>query len=244
LVADADNLVTVCRKCYRARLNGRELEYVEFFWRNLSEIPEGRRQPSHGRGALLVPRARRIIAVEYVGLRPTYDIEMAGEHKNFVANGLVTHNSQVSQRYVNVARFVERPEFQVVPELHAAFEARIDEAARQYAALTEALRVRRAAGDPAFAGLRRTDQRKAVQQAARALLPNETEAPIAVTGNTRAWRHIIAMRCSPHAEPEIRRAMHRLWVGLRSVEPELFGDFAEEALPDGSVALRTEWPKV
>lgn len=154
--------------------------------------------------------------------------------------------SQLSQRFVgaDLVRFVERPEFQAVPGLHAAFEARIDEAARQYAEMTEALRVRRSAGDPAFAGLRRTDQRKAVQQAARALLPNETEAPIVVTGNVRAWRHVIAMRTDLHAEPEIRRAMHRVWQVLVAEEPILFGDFTEKPLPDGTVALHTPHPKV
>jgi len=152
--------------------------------------------------------------------------------------------SQVSQRYVNVVRFVERPEFQRDAGLHAAFEARIDEAARQYAELTEALRSGRTAGDAAFAALRRSDQRKAVQQAARALLPNETEAPIVVTGNVRAWRHVIAMRTSPHAEVEIRRTMHRVWQVLNAEEPILFGDYTEEPLPDGTTGLQTPYPKV
>jgi thymidylate synthase (FAD) len=152
--------------------------------------------------------------------------------------------SQVSQRYVDAVRFVERPEFQADPELHAAFEARIDAAARQYAELTEAMRARRAAAGGTFASLRRADQRKAVQQAARALLPNETEAPIVVTGNVRAWRHVIALRTSPHAEPEIRRALHRVWRVLVAEEPLLFGDYAEQPLPDGTTALRTPYPKV
>ena len=152
--------------------------------------------------------------------------------------------SQVSQRYVSVARFVERSEFQADPDLHAAFEARIDTAARQYAELTEALRARRAADGGAFATMAPRDQRKAVQQAARALLPNETEAPIVVTGNVRAWRHVIAMRTSPHAESEIRRCMHRVWQVLAAEEPILFGDYAEQPLPDGTTALSTPYPKV
>lgn len=243
LRADVDNLATVCERRHEDKLNGHELEYVEHFGRSLTEIPAGRRKPQ-GHANPLLARKRRIIAVEYMGLRPAYDIEMDGEHKNFVANGIVTHNSQVSQRYVNVVRFVERPEFQGDSALHAAFEDRIDTVVRQYAELTEVLRGRRAAGGGAFAALGPRDQRKAVQQTARALLPNETEAPIVVTGNVRAWRHVIAMRTSPHAESEIRRAMHRVWQVLVAEEPILFGDYREEPLPDGTTALSTPHPKV
>jgi hypothetical protein len=87
------------------------------------------------------PRPRRIVAVDYAGVRPTYDVEMEGPHHNFVAGGVVVHNSQVSQRYVagSVLRFVERPEYQADAELHALFEGRIDAAAAAYAALTERL---------------------------------------------------------------------------------------------------------
>ena len=48
-------------------------------------------------------------------------------------------------------------------------------------------------------------RRKQARQAARAVLPNDTETRIVVTGNYRAWRHFIAMRASEHADVEIRR---------------------------------------
>ena len=37
--------------------------------------------------------ASEIISIEYVGVEPTYDLEMDFEGHNFVANGIVTHNS-------------------------------------------------------------------------------------------------------------------------------------------------------
>jgi thymidylate synthase (FAD) len=154
--------------------------------------------------------------------------------------------SQVSQRYVgaDILRFVERPEFQPDDELHRAFEARIDRCRSEYAALIESLRQD---GPSAQAGgpiPRRTEQRKAVQQAARALLPNETEAPLVVSGNARAWRQVIALRTAPHAEPEIRAAMVRIWRVLAAAEPLLFGDFTLEEAPDGVPSLSTPHPKV
>ncbi len=43
----------------------------------------------------------RIAHIEYVGERETYDLEVEGPHHNFVANGIVTHNSvnEYSGRY-------------------------------------------------------------------------------------------------------------------------------------------------
>ena len=49
-----------------------------------------------------------------------------------------------------------------------------------------------------------TDRRKAIRQAARAVLPNATETKIFVTGNVRAWRHFIEMRAATFADWEIR----------------------------------------
>jgi thymidylate synthase (FAD) len=177
----------------------------------------------------------------------TYTVLLYGVSRS-LTHELVRHRagmaySQASQRYLGGAtlRFVERPEFQHDAELHALFEARIDRAAEDYRALAERLDAARAEGSGAAAS---TERRKRVQQAARALLPNETEAPIVVTGNARAWRHVIAARCDEHAEPEIRRAMGRVHALLVACDPFLFGDFRAERLADGTVALRTAHPKV
>ena len=83
-----------------------------------------------------------------------------------------------------------------------------------------------------------------MQQAARSVLPNETEAPIVVTGNVRAWRHFLEMRASAHAETEIRALAYRAYLCLVAAEPLLFGDYQITALPDGTQALETEFRKV
>lgn len=157
-----------------------------------------------------------------------------------------TAASQLSQRYVSgrVLRFVERPEYRDDPELHRLFCARIDAAAEAYARLTEMLLDRQRAGQQLLGAEERTDLRKKVQQCSRSLLPNETEAPLVMTANARAWRHIIEMRASPHAELEIRELAFRIYRVLCEVAPLLFGDYAEYRLPDGTRALETPHPKV
>ncbi len=183
------------------------------------------------------------------------------EHANFtflfygisrsVTHELVRHRSgfaysQISQRYVSgsVLRFVERPEFAENEELHAFFVRRIDNAAAEYAAIADKLMARQKEGEELLFAEFKTDQRKKVQQTARAVLPNETEAPIIVTGNARAWRHFLEMRASPHAETEIRSLAFRTYLCLVAIEPIIFGDYRVAALPDGTFGVETEYVKV
>ncbi len=154
--------------------------------------------------------------------------------------------SQLSQRYVgdNVLRFVERLEYQNDPELHGLFLNRIDRAKREYEEVTEKLLQRQQEGDVIVSAEAQTDRRKKVRQAARSLLPNETEASIIVTGNVRAWRHVISMRANEHADIEIRRVMFNTFLVLKKVAPVLFSDYEMISLPDGTGSVKTLFPKV
>ncbi|GAC1688701.1 MAG: hypothetical protein NVS9B9_10790 [Ktedonobacteraceae bacterium] len=168
-----------------------------------------------------------------------------------VTHELVRHRagfgfSQLSQRYVSgrVLRFVERPEYAQDEELHEQFLQRIERAASEYTLLTNRLLEMQQSGVDILSAEVRTDLRKKVQQCARSVLPNETEAPIVTTGNARAWRHFIEMRASAHAEIEIRELALRIFLCLRLVDPILFGDYRIEKLPDGTYTVITEFEKV
>ena len=167
-----------------------------------------------------------------------------------VTHELVRHRagvgvSQVSQRYVSgsVLRFVERPEYQVDAELHRLFEERADRAAAEYEAMAGRLLERQEEGAALLDAEYKTDARKKVQQTARSLLPNETEAPMVYTGNVRALRHIIEMRAEEHAESEIRNLAVRLFLCLATADPILFGDYRLQSLPDGTHEVTTRYRK-
>ncbi len=183
------------------------------------------------------------------------------EHANFslllygvsrsVTHELVRHRagfgfSQLSQRYVSgrMLRFVERPEYSEDEQFHAQFLERIERASSEYAALTNRLLEMQQAGTKILSAEARTDLRKKVQQCARSVLPNETEAPMVVTGNARAWRHFIEMRANAHAEIEIRELAVRIFLCLYLTDPVLFSDYMLEQLPDGTYTAKTEFEKV
>ena len=88
------------------------------------------------------------------------------------------------------------------------------------------------------------DRRKAVRQAARAVLPNATETKIFVTANVRAWRHFIEMRGAAYADWEIRKLALMILDILKSEAPLLFGDFEINEMPDGTQTTAPKYSKV
>lgn len=174
-----------------------------------------------------------------------YGVSRSNTHE-VVRHRAGTAFSQLSQRFVSgtVLRFVERLEYQDVPSLHKRFEERIDQFAQEYSEVTDELLSLQTEGHPKLSAEAKTDLRKKVQQAARSVLPNETETTMVLTANVRSWRHMIEMRTDPHAESEIRDLYFRVFLILSRLEPILFGDYSIESYPDGTYGARTEWRKV
>jgi thymidylate synthase (FAD) len=138
--------------------------------------------------------------------------------------------SQLSQRYVpeDDARVVLPPGLEDDPELQQIVLAAADASRATY--LEVLARLEAKLDDQPNAVLRR----KQARQAARAVLPNDTETRIVVTGNYRAWRHFIAMRASEHADVEIRRLAIACLRELTALAPAVFADFDIAVLADGT----------
>jgi thymidylate synthase (FAD) len=121
---DLTNLVTLCGACHedihRLEL---ELAFLAEFetGRPLAEFwtlhPERGIRPAdkpRGRPTRLVRTFSKLARIDYVGEKPTYDLEVEGPYHNFVANGFIVHNSvnEYSARYSILDRefYVPRPE--------------------------------------------------------------------------------------------------------------------------------------
>jgi thymidylate synthase (FAD) len=57
---------------------------------------------------------------------------------------------------------------------------------------------------------------------ARSVLPNSLKTEIVVTANMREWRHILKLRCSEKAHPQMRQLMMPLLSELKLLLPPLF----------------------
>lgn len=61
-------------------------------------------------------------------------------------------------------------------------------------------------------------------QQARSVLPNSIKTEIVVSANAREWRHILRMRTSSHAHPQMREIMIPILEEFTKHLPELFED--------------------
>lgn len=170
--------------------------------------------------------------------------------------------SQVSQRYVDGTklRFVMRPEFQQgrcpkwesyfdIPEfldkIESEFLADIDDARENYERRASRLLKLREYGHPLLQSGQKTEARKQVNQAARSVLPNETEAPLVMTANIRAWRNVLEQRASAGADIQICDMAMKIYRCLDYVAPLLFADYRVTPIMGGlSEAIETDHRKV
>lgn len=149
-----------------------------------------------------------------------------------VTHELVRHRagfaySQVSQRYVDTLRFVFPAELSVEDDLTEwgkYISGCVVEYDRRLALMSE--------GEG-------TKGRKERRQAARRALPNETEAPIIVTGNMRAWRHFLEVRGSEHADLAMRNCAIEVYNCLKPS----FDDFLQDIRVEDGV-IKVEYSKV
>jgi thymidylate synthase (FAD) len=151
--------------------------------------------------------------------------------------------SQLSQRYVDEsdARYVVPPLYQESPELRAKWEHTIELLRAAYEELAEMTVRYVQEKHPEMAP---RDRRKWARQAARSILPNACETKIFVTGNSRAWRHFLEQRGSPHADTEIRLLAVEIGRVLKRESPHLFHDVEIITQPDGMPAVEVQYSKV
>ena len=151
--------------------------------------------------------------------------------------------SQLSQRYVDEseARYVVPPLYQEDEELRLKWQQTIECARKAYVELAEATAqyVQQKHSEMAP-----RDRRKWARQAARSILPNACETKIFVTGNSRAWRHFLELRGSPHADTEIRLLAVEICKVLKRESPNIFHDIGLVDEPDGIPSVRVAHSKV
>lgn len=87
------------------------------------------------------------------------------------------------------------------------------------------------------------DLKKRLTSAFRRIIGNGQTNHIVLTANHRAWRHMIELRTSRHAEEEIRLVMGDIFFQLRDRYPDLYSD-ASVVEVDGLHEITFASPKV
>lgn len=134
-----------------------------------------------------------------------------------------TAYSELSQRYVDMAevQFVVPPAYREAGILPDEWQT--------YPPFEEAREGYKTAMEMIPDGV----SRKRAREAARSVIPSAAETKIVMTANYRAWRHIIRMRGSEHADAEIRELALEILRQLYEEAPSVFDDFSVVTLEDG-----------
>src|SRR6266568_2900255 len=148
--------------------------------------------------------------------------------------------SQISQRYVDEshAAFVMPPAIAGDAKLEEEWLQQVSEAQAAYVRAVEGLMQRYEWVTD------KVQRRKLAREAARSVLPNATEVKIVVSGNARAWRTMLELRCGEGAELEIRRMAVACLRTLRAEAGALFSDFEIYVADDKQEAARVAYHKV
>lgn len=160
-------------------LNGKVAEPIQYNQENLC-----------GRTLAIGAKWGKITEEKYLGVRETYDIEMDHPTHNFVADGVVVHNSQ---RYMDTRVLTENI---MVPELRRQDTKNrqnsiddLDEDLRQ--SLVEDIENHFKQGQDLYNKLLDNGVAK---ESSRFVLPLATPTRIYMTGNVRSWMTYIALR--------------------------------------------------
>lgn len=179
-----------------------------------------------------------------------FSVLIAGVPRSFT-HELVRHRagaaySQQSQRYVNEAdaQFVMPADVMKHPDAANLWQEAVQQAKDTYKKLADVMAACMDTGDASQTVEQRRELRKIVRQSARAVLPESTASQIVCTLNARAWRHFFELRTSRYADTLMRKVAFMVWCILRTKSPEIFSDYAEVPLPDGTVELQTKYRKV
>jgi thymidylate synthase (FAD) len=199
LAYDSDNIQVLCHDCHTEKHN---LSGDRKVWREKSK------------GNQLTVSWSKVKSVKYIGEEMTYDMEIDHNSHNYVANGIVTHNSQ---------RYAEATEFEPV-ELRLQGETN-----RQ---------VGNEVVDPIIGNveasfliedhIRKSNQLYqdlinvgVAKESARMILPLTTQSTLYMKGSVRSWIHYIEIRATEDTQKEHREIAQEIKNNLKNLLPNI-----------------------
>jgi thymidylate synthase (FAD) len=204
---DIGNLISLCVACHTTihRTKTSELDFMSRFAPRLGFCIDLAEIPTR-RGWKLTAHPVRVVSVSYVGVRQTYDLCVEGPWHNFVANGMVVHNSfnEFSMRYAKATDDFYVPDAddvrtQVGKPGAYSFEPVEPELAEQTREELQAVY------DAAYAAYERLVEAGVARELARSAIPVGAYTEFYWTVNARALMNFVSLRAHESAQREIRR---------------------------------------
>jgi thymidylate synthase (FAD) len=231
---EIENLVTLCQPCHAfIHKHHQEADLASTF-RPLKPIKTWPGKP-HPRERRLMAHPLTVVQVEFLGTQMTYDLAVADPWHNFVANGLVVHNSM---RYTG-DRIRQAANGEL--ELEEVFYLRPvgDYSDRQGKRYTYSADQRAIDLDLCRAAAERyRDLLNAgyAEEHARGILPFDYRQHFVVSFSLRAFLHFLDLRAKLDAQDEIRALCDLMWPHLQNWAPEIAAWYEKSRLHKARLA--------
>jgi thymidylate synthase (FAD) len=234
LARDIGNLISVCDACHKKihRTQAAEVQFAKTMAAMIGHATPDIEIPQRT-GVKLVGHPVQVVSVEYLGVEQTYDLCVEGPWHNFVANGVVVHNSfnEESARYHKLSDdfYVPAPEAvrtQVGKPGSYSFEA-VDERLAD-----ETIDTFKRIYKDLFAEYEGMIENGVAKELARAVLPFGIYTQFYWTLNARSLMNFLSLRNATAAQYEIRMyadAVERLFAERMPITHECFVEFGRRA---------------
>lgn len=234
LAYEFGNLVTLCKECHEyIHQNNQEAEFAKSY-KPILETEKWQPKPK-ATGRKLQAHPVKVKSVEYLGQQMTYDLEVEGSWHNFVANGVVVHNSfrYTGNQFIDVVEgnkdiedvFYLRPvgyytdrqgkKYHYSPEQRAADLEWCLEAAKRYKADFEG-------------GMS--------EEHARGKVPFDYRQHFVVSFNLRSFLHFCDLRNKKDAQLEIQKLCEMMWPHFEDWAPAIAQWYEKQRLGKARLA--------
>jgi thymidylate synthase (FAD) len=219
LAYEFENLVSVCKTCHeKIHAQHQEANFAENFqpisapehWQAKPTPPERR----------LMAHSVKIVQVEYLGLQTTYDLEVAGKWHNFVANGVVVHNSfrYTGTRILSVAEgktdveevFYLRPLGDYTDRQGKKYEYTAAQRAEDLQWCRDGAKLYAKRIEQGFS-----------EEHARSLIPFDVRQHWVMSANVRSLMHLMDLRAKDDAQLEAQQMCELIWPHFEAWVPTI-----------------------
>jgi thymidylate synthase (FAD) len=226
--------VYLCKDCHEyIHQSHLEADFAENFqpitepssW-NPKPKPKGRKLRAH---------PLKIIRVDYLGVQMTYDLQVKEPWHNFVANGLVVHNSfrYTGRRILDVVEgkrdveevFYLRPLGQYSDRQGKKYEYTADQRQQDIEWCLEASRRYKQKIEQGFA-----------EEHARGLIPFDIRQHWVMSANVRSLMHLLDLRWKADAQLEAQKMCEAIWPHFQAWVPAIAAWYEETRLKKAKLA--------
>ncbi|MCT7986074.1 FAD-dependent thymidylate synthase [Laspinema sp. A4] len=234
LAYDFDNLVTVCKACHEEiHSKNQEAEFAKNYQPILE--PKNWKGKPKPPGNKLRAHPVNVVSVDFLGYQTTYDLEVEGPWHNFVANGVVVHNSNryTGNRIVDAAKgirdiedvFYLRPVGYYTDRQGKRYEYTQQQRDRDLAWCLDAAKRYQVLIEEGTS-----------EEHARGIIPFDVRQHWVVSFNARSLMHLLDLRAKPDAQLECQKLCDLIWPHFQEWVPAIAEWYEKHRLKKGRLS--------